>query len=221
MVEYLKLRCTKCGVEVDGGCNCGVGYMPVPAKEAAKKASILFPNLGNRAIADKINVDEGTVRKARKEISENPSQLRNNSATESKNPKRTGKDGKEYQARKQSAANRAREAWGVSVDISRVKTTPPVYVKLTEEMIKEYEKDLEIVSQIQMELIKFGVNADQLHPLRRLKYASQLKSQKDMWEMLAKNMIGKDGKNDKGESVNLRNVKSPHCNIDVPLFKEA
>jgi len=192
----------------------------MPAGKLAEKRVREHPEKTNRLIASEIHVHPDTVDRARKRVDAGkPKTVAGNPATESE--KRKGKDGKEYQARKLSAASRAKEAWGVSVDISRVKTTPPEYVKLTEEMITEYEKDLEMISQIQMELIKFGVNADQLHPLRRLKYASQLKGQKDMWEMLAKNMIGKDGKNDKGESVNLRNVKSPHCNIEVPLFKEA
>jgi hypothetical protein len=112
-----------------------------------------------------------------------------------------------------SAVDRAKEMLRINVDISKVKVTPPIFVKLTEKMIEKYEKDLETVTEIQMELFKFGFQADQLHPLRRKKYTSKLKNQKNMWEMLAKKMIGND-------KANLRNIKSPHCNVEIPLLKD-
>jgi hypothetical protein len=106
-----------------------------------------------------------------------------------------------------------RDLFGISMDVSKVKVTPLEKITLTEKMIIEYEECLETISEIQSKLMKFGFHADQLHQIRRQKYASKLKNQRDMWETLAKSMIG-------GQKVNLRYVKSPYCNVEIPLFKD-
>lgn len=86
-LDIAQLRCEGCGTHADAACGCGVGYPPVKASVAAAKAIAADPVASNRAIATKVGVDEGTVRKAR-------GQVRNNSAPE----KRLGRDGKSYPA---------------------------------------------------------------------------------------------------------------------------
>jgi predicted transcriptional regulator len=65
----------------------------VTAGAAAAAAVAANPDKTNRAIAGDLGVDEGTVRKARRSVAEN-------SAT----GKRTGKDGKQYKAKKPKKA---------------------------------------------------------------------------------------------------------------------
>jgi hypothetical protein len=76
-----RLKCSSCGVEVDAGCSCGAPY--VPAGERAAAAIAETPTESNRAIAERIGVDEKTIRKERK-----------STADQSAVEKRTGKDGR-------------------------------------------------------------------------------------------------------------------------------
>lgn len=59
-----RLECSNCGATTDAACNCGVPY--VTAGERAAKAVAANPEKSNRAIADIADVDEKTVRKARR-----------------------------------------------------------------------------------------------------------------------------------------------------------
>ena len=60
----LEIGCSACGTTVDAGCDCGAPYLPAGQRAAAAVAA--NPQRSNRAIADEIGVDEGTVRKARR-----------------------------------------------------------------------------------------------------------------------------------------------------------
>jgi hypothetical protein len=76
-----RLECSKCGASATASCDCGVAY--VPAGMRAAEAVTANPEKSNRAIAAEIDVDEKTVRKARK-----------STADQSAVGKRVGKDGK-------------------------------------------------------------------------------------------------------------------------------
>jgi hypothetical protein len=210
----MKLRCSECGIEIDAACECGVNYIHIPAAKVALKAINKYPEKSARLLAEEFGISKDTIIRVKNNISENQEATVAFATIAPENPKEEkliGKDGKFRSAKRKSAIERAKETLGISVDLSKVKIILPEKVILTEKMIAKYEEDLETVAQIQIRLIKFGVQADQLHPLRRQEYASQLKTQRDMWEMIAKNMIGSD---------NLRNIKAPYCNINVPFFRE-
>jgi Arm DNA-binding domain len=160
--------------------------------------SVLAP-VSQAQAADALNVSVDSVREAHKLNEEAPPEII-----------KAVRDGKmSLNAAKQ--ATKTDKPWG-TVDPKNIITREPAIVILTKEMIEKFETDLETINEIQKRIIMFGVQAEQLHPLRRQMYASRLKMQRDMWEHLAKHMIGGDN--------NLRNVKSPHCNIDIPLFKD-
>jgi hypothetical protein len=79
----LTLRCTACGALTQAACGCGAGYAYMSPGEMAAKAVKDNPGMSNVALADKLGIDESTVRKARKSTSGNPEV-----------EKRTGKDGR-------------------------------------------------------------------------------------------------------------------------------
>ena len=63
---YPKLICPGCKKSITAGCHCGVAYQPPRAlAEAAIKAD---PKRSNNSIAETENIDEGTVRNARKRL---------------------------------------------------------------------------------------------------------------------------------------------------------
>ena len=75
---------TGCGSEAKASCSCGVSY--VPKKVRAAEAVAANPEKSNRAIAEDLNVDEWTVREARKSGAGDPAG----------DEIRTGRDGKSY-----------------------------------------------------------------------------------------------------------------------------
>jgi hypothetical protein len=83
-ISIQRMICTGCGAEANAPCNCGVSYVPKVVR--AREAIAANPEKSNRAIAEEIGADEKTVRKARAD----------QSAPESV----TGKDGKNYPAKR-------------------------------------------------------------------------------------------------------------------------
>jgi hypothetical protein len=81
-----KLRCGSCGALANAACDCGVSYLPVKAIDAASKAIAANSAASNRAIAEKIGVNEETVRRARNQVRDYPAPEK----------KRVGRDGKSY-----------------------------------------------------------------------------------------------------------------------------
>jgi hypothetical protein len=82
-----RLACTSCGAETNAACNCGAPY--VPAAQRVKEFDEHNPGMSNRAAAAALDVDEKTVRKARKAR-----------ADQSAPDKIVGQDGKQYPAKK-------------------------------------------------------------------------------------------------------------------------
>lgn len=69
--EPNKLRCTSCGTTVDAPCDCGVEYALLKPSVVAKIGIEQTPNLSNRAIADRMNINDTTVERARKQLRQN------------------------------------------------------------------------------------------------------------------------------------------------------
>lgn len=93
-----RLRCSSCGADGSGSCDCGAPYLP--AGKRAEEAIAASPEKSDRAIAEEIGVDHKTVSKARKRTGD-----------QSPVAKRTGRDGKKRKAPKTKAkAATARKA---------------------------------------------------------------------------------------------------------------
>jgi hypothetical protein len=89
-----KLRCSnpECGKTIEAACGCGMAYVPASViARAAIKANL---TLSDRAIGEMIGVDHKTVARERELVGED-------SPT-----RRTGKDGKSYQAKKKKSAKK-------------------------------------------------------------------------------------------------------------------
>ena len=83
-ISIQRMVCVGCGAEANAACNCGLNYVPKAVRAAeAVKAN---PEKSNRAIADETGLSEPTVRRAR--------------ASDDAPETVTGKDGKQYPAKK-------------------------------------------------------------------------------------------------------------------------
>jgi hypothetical protein len=89
-----RLRCTKCGAQVDAAGNCGAPYEP--AGKLAERAIAANPEKSDRAIAKELGVNNATVSRAR-----------NRAGVANATPdKHVGQDGKSYPAKgKRKEAN--------------------------------------------------------------------------------------------------------------------
>lgn len=91
------LVCSGCGALAPASCNCGVPY--IPAASAAAKAVENHPDKSSRAIAAEIGVSPDTVDRVRKSTARNQA-VAGNQAPGGSIPRRFGKDGKTYPARR-------------------------------------------------------------------------------------------------------------------------
>jgi hypothetical protein len=85
--SIVQLQCTLCGRETVAACNCNAVYRP-KAQQAAE-AIAAHPEKSNRALAEEIGTSEATMRRARGASSDAPDTV-------------TGRDGKEYPAKRPS-----------------------------------------------------------------------------------------------------------------------
>jgi hypothetical protein len=111
------LRCSECGAATKATCNCGAIY--ISAGEYAAKAVAASPKKSNRAVADDLGVSRETVRRARKTAGTNVP------------PTRTGKDGKDYPAK------RPRKKLTLQAKVNKMAAPP---VKLSQGYISELEE---------------------------------------------------------------------------------
>jgi hypothetical protein len=89
-----RMVCTGCGAEANASCNCGKAYVPKAVRAAEAVAA--HPEKSNRQIADEIGADKVIVDRARKKLE---------SAGDMSPPASvTGKDGKQYPAKKTKLA---------------------------------------------------------------------------------------------------------------------
>lgn len=93
--QFASLRCSSCGVSQNAACDCGVSY--VPAGELAKKAVRENPEMTNHAIAKQYGVSSDTIRRARGDTRVGAS---------APTARRTGTDGKQYNAVKPKPAKK-------------------------------------------------------------------------------------------------------------------
>jgi hypothetical protein len=84
-----RLRCTKCGAQVDAACNCGAPYEYIPPGKLAERAIADNPEKSDRAIAKELGINNATVSRAR-----------NRAGVANATPdKHVGQDGKSYPAK--------------------------------------------------------------------------------------------------------------------------
>jgi hypothetical protein len=126
--SVVRLACSACGAEANASCNCGKPY--VPAGQRAAEAVAANPEKSNRAIAEKIGVDEKTVREAR--------------ADQSAPETITGRDGKQYPAKRKLPSYRPDH------EPARPEPERPVSAK-----VQEREAD----SALALQLISLGYRA--------------------------------------------------------------
>ena len=89
-----RLKCSQCGADGEGTCQCGATYVPAGARAAEAVAA--NPRKSDRAIAEETGVSDWTVRHARKK----------SGARDHAPEKRTGKDGKSYPAARKLPARK-------------------------------------------------------------------------------------------------------------------
>src|SRR5262245_33988708 len=93
----VKLTCAECGSPANGACACGQPYLPPGMRALA--AVMKQPMMSNTAIAEKIGVDEKTVRTARKKA-----------GSEYSGPHAKALEGRLYKRRKRTRKRAARMA---------------------------------------------------------------------------------------------------------------
>jgi hypothetical protein len=155
------LTCSQCGAPGEGSCGCGAVYLS--AGEYTERWMVEHPErvtMSNRAIADQIGVDEGTVRNARKKLA-----AENSAAIDQKlqEPKaRVGRDGKIYPAKRRSTVEGlwTPPASNVSNYTVRVETTGYVKEpepKPSEPAESETPNDVAEYAEVLAELIKLSL----------------------------------------------------------------
>jgi hypothetical protein len=86
-----RMVCTSCGAEANASCNCGKAYVPKAVRAA--EAIAANPEKSNRQIADEIGADKVIVDRARKKLESTGGDMSPPASV-------TGKDGKQYPAKK-------------------------------------------------------------------------------------------------------------------------
>jgi hypothetical protein len=207
----MKISCIKCGIEITAGCNCGVGY-ETPG-ERARRGTKEHPDWSPRSIAIKYDIDETTVRRARKTASENPQAPAANAAPAPENRKHLGRDGKYYPAKRMTAAEkwaadqRANGAPYPEFKIERAKEIG----RMPDNTREKYELSLEIIKDNLVKLELMTEYADQMSEELRHLLTDELNGIKKHMATIAKKMFGKD---------NMSDLNRPLCDVKIPLRKE-
>jgi hypothetical protein len=213
MSKHPYIACSKCGVEIEAGCNCNAPYLPSGAR--AMKAAIAFPTMSHRAIADKVNVDESTVRLARKKLSTNPKAGAGNPAPAAEIPKtRVGKDGKNYKATKQMTkmqkwAEQQREM-GAPYPEFKIEKAKDIG-RMPNDTRQKYEESIDIIVKQLVKLELMTEYAAQMSTELRHLLTDKLNEIKKHIATISKKMFGKDS---------LRDLNRPLCDVEIPLRKE-
>jgi hypothetical protein len=94
-ISIQRMVCTGCGAEANASCNCGKAYVPKAVRAA--EAITANPEKSNRQIADEIGADKVIVDRARKKLESTGGDMSPPASV-------TGKDGKQYPAKKTKLA---------------------------------------------------------------------------------------------------------------------
>lgn len=171
-----KLVCSACGIEIEAGCECGAEY--VLKKEKAAKAIVANPKMSTRAIAEQIGTSHVTVFRVRNHVNQVLPNVTPDTCI--------GRDNKQYPAHMPTRAPTQ---------------TNHDFVLMPNDIRERYDAAFDAIRIQIHNLLELGTYADQMHPALRNHYAKRLRTIRDHFRGMAKNMIGGD----------LRKIQEPPC----------